>query len=228
MHAHIFQHVPFEGPGSIGSWLKSQNATTSTTRFYKDEFPPDIDKIDILIIMGGPMSVNDSDTHPWLELEKVFINAAIHAGKPVLGICLGAQLIASSLGAKIYPNPVKEIGWFPVFGKDPAEGFRFEEELTVFHWHGETFDLPPDSTLLASSADCKNQAFQLKGKKVIGLQFHLETTPESLNGILKNCEDELVKGEMIMSAAEIESLAPAHLEKNNHIMNALLSYLTSA
>ncbi|MDF3130701.1 type 1 glutamine amidotransferase [Kiritimatiellaeota bacterium B1221] len=228
MKAHIFQHVPFEGPGSIGSWLKSQNAHITTTRFYRGEFPPDIDEIDLLIVMGGPMSVNDTDNYPWLELEKIFISAAINAGKAVLGICLGAQLIASATGAKVYKNPTTEIGWFPITGTNHITTFRFPETLTVFHWHGETFDFPTDATLLASSPDCQNQAFQLNGKKVVGLQFHLETTPESLQSIIQHCQDEIIDGPKIMSETEMKNQAPDHLQVINQQMADLLTFLTTS
>jgi GMP synthase-like glutamine amidotransferase len=226
MHVHIFQHVPFEGPGSIQTWLEKTQARVSTTRFYAEEFPPDIDDIDFLIMMGGPMSVNDTDSYPWLELEEAFINATIHAGKPVLGICLGAQLIAYALGEKIYLNPVKEIGWFPIFGKEIEGTFRLSEKLSVFHWHGETFDLPPQAQLLASTTECKNQAFQLAGKKVIGIQFHLETTPESLDAIITNCRGELSDAPRIMTESDMRSAAPALLSPCNAEMDRLLDYLT--
>lgn len=236
MHAQIFQHVSFEGPGHIKTWLENKHARISTTRFYADEYPPDIEDVDLLILMGGPMSVNDTDRYPWLELEKAFIHAAIHAGKPVLGICLGAQLIASAMGSRIYPAPTKEIGWFPIVGNPASPLFRFSEaerqlgqaeELTVLHWHGETFDIPPDATLLASTPECKNQAFLLNGKKVIGLQFHLETTPDSLDSLIEHCRDEIGNGPKRMSEEEMKRQSPAQYLSIHHEMERILDFLIS-
>jgi len=115
MRAHWFQHVSFEGLGSIELWLDSNGYEVTFTRFFESADLPDPDAIDLLVVMGGPMSVNDEDQFPWFVSEKRFIREIIESGKPVLGICLGAQLIANALGANVYPNPVKEIGWFPIY-----------------------------------------------------------------------------------------------------------------
>jgi len=116
MRAHYLQHVPFEGLASIGRWLDAAGYEISATRLFDPEKLPSLDNIDLLVIMGGPMSVNDEKAFPWLAAEKQFVRDAIDSGKAVLGICLGAQLIASALGARVYPNAVKEIGWFPIHG----------------------------------------------------------------------------------------------------------------
>ena len=116
MRAHYFQHVPYEGLGCITGWLESRAARVTGTRFFESPRLPDPAQVDFLIIMGGPMSVNDEATLPWLRAEKRFIAETIAAGKTVLGICLGAQLIASALGARVYRNPEPEIGWFPIEG----------------------------------------------------------------------------------------------------------------
>ena len=112
MNIHCIQHVPFENPGSIGDWIKHKGYRLSTTRLYGGESLPDIDPIDWVIIMGGPMGIYDEDKYPWLKEEKVFIKNALDKGKVVIGICLGAQLIAGVLGAKIYKNRYREIGYF--------------------------------------------------------------------------------------------------------------------
>jgi len=181
MRAHYLQHVHFEGLGSIASWLQHKGYEITHTAFFDEPNLPEAETIDFLIIMGGPMSVNDASIYPWLAAEKAFIREVIALGKPVLGICLGAQLIASTMGAKIYPNSHKEIGWFPIEAvpTNKNDTFAFPAFFEVFHWHGETFDLPPSASLLASSTGCKNQAFQL-GKNVMGLQFHLEMTADSV------------------------------------------------
>lgn len=226
MRAHFLQHVPFEGLGSIEPWLVAHGYTVSRTRFFESAELPDPGTIDVLIIMGGPMSVNDEDRFPWLRAEKHFIRDVVRAGKPVLGICLGAQLIASAHGAPVYPNPVKEIGWLPVCGVPPQTdgAFAFPPSTTVFHWHGETFDLPEGAMHLARSEGCENQAFQL-GAKVIGLQFHLETTPASARALVTHCRHELVPSEYIQTEEEILSVPASQYESINHWMTRILAYL---
>ena len=198
----------------------------TNTRFFETGELPGINEIDLLIIMGGPMSVNDENELPWLIREKRFICDAIDNGKPVLGICLGAQLIASAMGAKIFPNAFKEIGWFPIQGISSIDSsaFRFPASAEVFHWHGETFDLPTGAILLARSEGCENQAFQI-GKSVIGLQFHLETTPESARELVSNCRDELVAGEYIQTEQDILSAPQERYRTINSLMSDILQYL---
>lgn len=227
MRAHYLQHVSFEGLGSIGPWLEANGYEVTCTRFFESAVLPDVEAIDLLVIMGGPMSVNDEDTFPWLVAEKRFVRECISAGKPVLGICLGAQMIASALGARVFANPVKEIGWFPV--QSVADGkdllFRFPPTETVFHWHGETFDLPPGARRLARSEACKNQAFQI-GNSVIGLQFHLETTQESAEQIVAHCRDELVASTYVQTADQILSVNADRYAAINQLMSDVLAYLT--
>ena len=195
MRLHWLQHVPFEGLGFIEEWATSREMQITGTHLYAGEKPPSSMDFDWLVIMGGPMGIQDHGEHPWLVEEKVFIRAAIDAGKPVVGICLGAQLIADVLGAKVYPGPCKEIGWFPL-RRAPEAPAWFPEELTAFHWHGDTFDLPENSIRLASSDACRNQGFIYRDR-VVGLQFHLESTPESIRRLVENCRDDLVPGPFV-------------------------------
>lgn len=226
MRAHYFQHVPFEGLGSIHPWLLNTGFEISCTRFYASDAIPELDEIDLLIIMGGPMSVKDESLYPWLKVEKEFIGKAIEKRKAVLGICLGAQLIASAMGGDIFPNPEKEIGWFPVKAVTSAKGkgFSFPEELEVFHWHGETFSLPENAIHLARNKVCTNQAFQM-GDRVIGLQFHLETTPEFLQEIIGHCRDELSPGAYIQTEEEMCAFPPEKFERINAVMGNILEYI---
>jgi GMP synthase-like glutamine amidotransferase len=186
---------------------------------------PDLRSLDFVIAMGGPMSVNDEREYPWLKAEKAFIREAVNHGLPVLGICLGAQMIASALGARVFANAHKEIGWFPVQAvSTDADTLRFPPQTTVFHWHGETFDLPAGATHLAKSAGCKNQAFQI-GKNVIGLQFHLETTPETADQLIQHCRYELVAGEYIQTEQALRAVPGEAYYGINRLMNEVLSYL---
>ncbi len=224
MKTHILQHVPFEGIGCMADWLAERDARIGYTRFFQDPELPSLEGLDLLIAMGGPMSVNDETELPWLAEEKRFVRQAVEQGLPVLGVCLGAQLIASALGAKVYPGPHKEIGWLPIRGL-PDPGFAFPARARVFHWHGETFDLPPGAVRLAESAACANQAFRI-GERVMGLQFHLETTPESADAILNNCRDELAEAPYIQSEAEIRGVGPAVYSEANALMRRVLESIT--
>lgn len=232
MNVHILQHMPNEGPGSIGRWLDNTGAAVSFTHFYQSTTLPDPRVFDMVIALGGPMSVNDEATLPWLVAEKQFLREVMANGTAVLGICLGAQLIASALGARVYPNAQKEIGWFPVTAVESREDvFRFPASIDAFHWHGETFDLPPGAVQLARSAACENQAFQL-GTNVIGLQFHLETDPASAQAFVDadNAEPahkrELVAGKpYIQSAQQIFAVPASHYAGINALMVNVLAYL---
>jgi len=223
---HVLQHVPFEDIGSIAPWLEEHRAHVSYTRFFDDPALPQLNGLDLVIAMGGPMSVNDESTLPWLLSEKRFVRDAVERGIAVLGICLGAQLVASALGARVYRNSQTEIGWFPIEATPSTTNtFRFPEKCIVFHWHGETFDLPSGAVRLAKSAICENQAFQI-AQHVIGLQFHLETTPESARALLHNCGDELVPGPYVQTKSELREVPIAAYVEINSLMGKVLAYLT--
>nr|WP_279625562.1 type 1 glutamine amidotransferase [Desulfomicrobium norvegicum] len=208
----------------MDKWLNQRNANVSYSRFYESNDLPALSEIDIVIIMGGPMSVHDESEFPWLVEEKRFLREAISAGIPILGICLGAQLLASALGAKIYKNSQKEIGWFDIT-KVPNPGFQFPDTIKVFHWHGETFTLPPGAVHLARSAACEQQAFQY-GENIIGLQFHLETTQETINSLIKNCNDELISDIYIQPETSIKYEKIENFGKINNLMSLILNYIT--
>lgn len=193
MKLHWLQHVPFEGLGIIEEWATAVGFEIGCTRLSTGEQLPSAESFDWLVVMGGPMGLHDHDEHPWLVAEKEFIRQSIDAGKTVLGICLGAQLIANVLGAKVYPGLQKEIGWFPIRRSEAAPEL-LPEELTAFHWHGDTFDLPKGTIRLASSEVCKNEGF-VYNDRVVALQFHLETTPESMEALIGNCGNELSGGD---------------------------------
>lgn len=203
MNIHYLQHVPFEGLGSIGGWVRRGGHTLGATRFHLGEPVPPIQTVDLLLVMGGPMNIHDEAKYPWLADEKRFIEGAIADRKRVLGVCLGAQLVANVLGAKVYANADKEIGWFPVEVTEAAAATSpfavFPARLDVFHWHGDTFDIPAGALHVARSAGCANQAF-IFGERVVGLQFHLETTLNSARQLIAHGADDLVGGRYVQTA----------------------------
>ncbi len=212
--------------GSIESWLQDTGYKISRTRFFNSDVLPEVEDIDFLIVMGGPMSATDETEYPWLANEKKYIGSVIEAGKPVLGICLGAQLIANSMGGKVFQNSVIEIGWFPIeaVASEMTSAFRFPQKIQVIHWHGETFRPPKGAIQIAGSKGCENQAFQF-GSKAIGLQFHLENTPLSARAIVENCRNQLVEGKYIQSEADILSAPQEHYSSINSLMGRVLEYL---
>jgi GMP synthase (glutamine-hydrolysing) len=222
MKLHWLQHVPFEGPGFIGEWARLRGAEIGCTRWFAGDTPPDPDAMDLLVIMGGPMGVHDHKAHPWLVNEKEFIRRAIDSGRHILGICLGAQLIADVLGARVFQGPEKEIGWFPVRRAENAPPL-LPEELTVFHWHGDTYTLPEGAVRIASSEACENQGY-LYGDRVVALQFHLETTPVSMEALIENCGHELADTPFIQSAERMHA-GLVHLDDIHAAMTSLLDWL---
>ena len=221
----VLQHVPFEGLGSIGGWLEERGARIGWTRLFADDPLPRLDGLDLLIALGGPMSVNDEARLPWLASEKRVLREAIARGIPVLGVCLGAQLIASALGARVRRAGVPEIGWFPIEAVPGPDGtFRFPATCTVFHWHGETFDLPEGAVRLARSGPCDNQAFQI-ARHVIGLQFHLEMTRDGAHALAAYGRDELVPGPYVHSEQDLRATPAAHYHAANALMDEVLGYL---
>ena len=225
MRINWLQHVPFEGLGTIEQWTRARGYHLTATKLYQNDPMPDVESDDWFIIMGGPMGVHDEDRFPWLKSEKRLIEKAIRKGKAVLGICLGAQLIADVLGASVYPNRVKEIGWFPIELTEAGQRsylFRFlPARVVVFHWHGDTFDLPKGAIHIAKSEACLHQAF-VYNERVIGLQFHLESTPKGVKALIENCRGELVKGSYIETPSQLMG-HPMGFRIINGAMDELLS-----
>jgi len=205
----------------MDTWLASSQHTVGCTSLWKGDPLPKADTVDGLIVMGGPMGVYDDALYPWLKTEKTLIREVIDQDKPVLGICLGAQLIAEVLGARVWKNKHKEIGFFPLRG----DGDVLPAEFTAFHWHGDTFDLPEGARPLASSAATKNQAF-LYRERVLALQFHFETTEVSLMTMYQHGSDEIVPGPFIQTVDEtrpfFEHMGAAHQQMFG-LLNQLFS-----
>ena len=195
MRMAVLQHVPFEGPAAIADWAAAHGADLTISHLYRGDPLPAMADFDMLAAMGGPMSVNDEAQYAWLAPEIALVRDAIGAGKIVLGVCLGAQIVAKALGAKVYAAKQKEIGWFEVARTEAAHPIfdGLPAAFTVFHWHGETFDLPAGAVRLTETASTPNQAFAI-GSRVLGLQFHMEATPASVAGLIENAAAEIGTG----------------------------------
>ena len=219
MKLHWLQHVPFEGLGYIEDWAEEQGFRITCTRLYEeeDEFP-EVDDFDWLVIMGGPMGIFDYNDYPWLTDEKEFIEAALDEEKTVIGICLGAQLMADVLGAKVYRGPEKEIGWFPVT-RSPGAPHLIPEQLTVFHWHGDTFEIPDGAVTLATSEPGINQGF-VYNDTAVALQFHMEIANHGMEALIQECGHDIDDAPYIQSADEMKSGLP-----NIGIVNAAMKNL---
>ena len=228
LRIHYFQHVPFEGLGSIEPWARAHGHTLSATRLFTDDPLPTLDSFDWLIVMGGPMGVYEGARYPWLYGEVATIKAAIARGKRVLGVCLGAQLIATALAAAVYPAAEREIGWWPI-EKTAADGLlaALPEGATVFHWHGDTFDLPAGAEHLARSAGCANQAFSY-GRRVLALQFHCEVTIDGMEQMLVEGGGELIEGRPFIQSAATIRAGGSQVPTNNAAMAALLDAIEAA
>lgn len=207
MRIHYLQHVPFEDPANIVTWSRARGHSLTGTHLYNYEALPELAELDLLVIMGGPMNIYQEEEYPWLAAEKQFIKAAIDAGKAVLGICLGAQLIAAVLGGRVTKNPVGEIGWLPVEFNGQALASPllagFPATVRVFQWHNDTFStLGEGCIFLAGSEGCEQQAFLYKDR-VIGFQFHMECTEASIRSLLRHCAGELTDGPYMQTAEQI-------------------------
>ena len=194
MRILCLQHVPFEGPAALTDWARSRGHTLHCHPVYGQAPLPPVEAFDFLLIMGGPMNIHEEAQYPWLAAEKSLIRAAIDAGKFVLGICLGGQLIAAALGAAVKKGAQPEIGWFLIERSAACPAWlELPDALTVLHWHGDRFDIPEGAIRIAASEVCENQGFAY-GERVLAWQCHLEATPDSLAALATACGDELAAG----------------------------------
>lgn len=207
MKFYCLQHVAFEGPALIADWAQQQGHELQILRADLISDWPHIAPNEGIIVLGGPMSVHDTETLPWLVAEKAWLKAALAQGNRCLGLCLGAQLLAEILGGQVRPNELTEIGWFDIELTPLAQtlpGLATMPSLVpILHWHGETFSLPDGAELLASSLACMNQGF-LWQRQVLAWQCHPEATRVWLQALVTACADELVTGKtFVQSKAEL-------------------------
>ena len=222
MRAVCLQHVPFEGPGAFAAALATQGVHIDYSLVPKDGLPKDAG--DLLIVMGGPMSVNDPD--PWIAEEAAFIRSALLANQPVIGVCLGSQFMAKALGATVRPGKALEIGMTPVRltqeGKrDPVFG-SCPDAFDVFEWHGEIFDLPKDCVPLVSSAIAPLQAFRY-GDRAYGLLFHLEMEEGGIDALCRECASDVTKARL--TAPQVKATALPRLAQGHHTADRLIGHL---
>ena len=180
----VLQHLHSEHPGSFSDVIGERDIDVTTVELDDGDPLPALGDADAILVMGGPMSANDDDDHPWLAGERAFIRDAVQAGVPVLGACLGAQLLAASLDAAVYPAPSgPEVALGPVevtaAGAEDPVFAGLAPSFIACHWHGDTYDLPRGAELLASTAQCPNQAFRV-GDSAYAVQFHVEPTTEQI------------------------------------------------
>ena len=226
MRIHSLLHEPFEDTGCIREWAEEKGHPFSVTLLYLDELLPSPDDFDLLVIMGGTMNIYEEEKFTWLSVEKEFIKASIDAGKKVLGICLGGQLIADVLGAPVSKNRYPEVGWFKM-EKTPEAGNvplckDIPDSFTVFQWHGDTFGIPDEAVNLFRNSACENQGFLYRGR-VLGLQFHPEMMDENLKNLTQNCYDEL-EGDRTFIRPLPEVLDGSNIESANRLMYIILEY----
>jgi GMP synthase-like glutamine amidotransferase len=211
-------------------WFRSRGHGLSCTKMYESPDLPSPQDFDWLVVMGGPMGVNEQAKYPWLAPEIELIQATMKQSKRILGICLGAQLMAAALGAEVKKNPHKEIGWFHVqshtMGNDPLSNLM-PPRFRAFHWHGETFDVPKNARPLGSSEATICQGFQ-KGPRGLALQYHLELRPEDVGILTEACSDDLTPGPYVQDPEDFLEKSYQFDEANERIRQILEALENSA
>ena len=226
MNVAVLVHAPFERLGQIAIWLEQHSAKVMEVTLFQSGYTfPDLTETDLVIVLGGPMSVNEEDKYPWLIPEKAYIRDVIAADIPLLGICLGGQLIANALGYKVTANPEVEIGWHKVESVvESSDVFQFPKQLDIFNWHGETFELPKGATRLLKSEVCANQGFQL-GRRIIGLQCHPEVRKQEIQEWVNEIGGQMVEGDYVHTPEQMLSVAEEKMLAVSPVLFAMLDYL---
>lgn len=238
LRVHYFQHIAGEGFGSCYEFLKQYQAKITATEFFalpkgatlEIEALPHIEDVDLLMIMGGTMSVNDEANYPWLKTEKRWLRRYLATGKAAIGLCLGGQLIANALGSAVSRHTQQELGWTTVrkIPHVPQSCFNLPHEFNVMQWHSESFEIPKGAIHLAENEVCRNQMYQI-GKNVLGFQFHPEITPITLDLFLEN-EDELAvfAGRYVQSKQHLQQMDKHNFMQGNQLLNQAIQYVVCA
>jgi GMP synthase-like glutamine amidotransferase len=226
MRILFIQHVPFETPSHLAVWAERNKHAVTVHRAYMEKGLRDAEPFDLIVPLGGPMSVHDADKLHWMKSEIDFLEKAVRNGKRVLGICLGAQMIARVLGASVYPNPEREIGWHPIRLTEPGKRlplFRnWPEKFTAFHWHGETFAVPHGAVRFTESDACQNQGF-IYENRILALQFHLESDAKSVEALIRNRPGDLKPGPAVQEESEILSGTASHVKSMHRLLETALN-----
>lgn len=245
LRIHALFHTDYEDFNFLKQWANAHKHPITVSRSYDNHSLPALDSFDWLIVMGGPMSVHDEDKHPWLIKEKELIKQTIDAGKTVIGICLGSQLVADCLGANVQPSGVKEIGWLPMQLTEAGQAHPILQDLPktpfmVFHWHGDGFDCPKGASIIAETKAWANQGFiyqtpkhKQRGTWVLAWQCHFEVTKESLPKMVSNGNAAIQSGleeypETVQSPDKILELGAKYIEENNARLAAMLNRIAAS
>lgn len=222
---HFLQQVPFETPGYMEIIAAQHHYTVSTSHMWKNPTLPEPDEADLFVVLGGPMNIYEYEKYPWLKTERQYLELLIEHDAAILGICLGSQMLADALGCTVIKNRCKEIGWFPVkqtrqCGMSPLMK-GIPATFIPFHWHGDTYPVPPGAIPLGSSEACDVQGF-IFGERIVGLQFHLEMTNDTLKNITEACKNELIIDEYVQTADAIFEDATQFIHASQSYMERLI------
>lgn len=222
----IFQHAASEGPGRVAAWLEARGFDLEFVRWWQEPVPSRTEHWEGLVILGGAMNIYQHRDFPWLAEEKTLLAGLLERGVPILGICLGAQLLADQLGSRVVQNAETEIGWWPVRFAPAARSLysHLPAECTVLHWHGDTFGLPPESTRLAESEVCSEQGF-LFGDNILGLQFHPEVDAGLLQDFCGDGTETWPEGNFVQNRAELLHKAPEYFEGARAVLDGFMEAL---
>ena len=230
MKIHIFQHISVKQPGAVLDWITKNKLDYQIHLIKNGDALPTLEETDFLIILGGALHINDEEEHPWLRPDINFVRKIIDLNKPVLGICLGAQIIARALDFKVEKNEYREIGWHNVMLNNNAKQNHFFKDIPhkfiPLHWHSDIIRLPENISSLVYSNATDSQAFTYKN--TISVQFHIEQTEKTLDIMLEKANDYLIKDKFVQTADEIRLGYNNLIDSNNilfHLLDSLMEII---